>query len=372
MIYLDYSATTPADERVLTAFTKFNLEHFGNPNSNHELGILANHHISKSTKEILEILNVQDYEVVYTSGATEANNLALKGYALANSHKGHHIITSPYEHSSVTSCLNYLAKNGFDVDILELDKNGLIDIKNLEKLITDETILVSIALVNSELGILQDLDGIKEVLRKHPDVCFHSDITQALGKIKFDLNGIDLVSFSGHKIYGLKGIGALLRKKPINLIPVIHGGRSTSILRGGTPPAPLINSLSLALRFVYQDLDKKYSHVQELRRFLIEDLLPDCPHVSLNYKEGIPHIINLSFLNIPASTLHKELSKRHIYISTQTACNSESSFSDTVKRLTGSDKNAASSIRVSLSYLTKKAELVEFVKAVKEVIHADH
>jgi len=371
MIYLDYSATTPANSKVLDAFIATNKAYYGNPNSTHELGILTNHQIAKATKEITEILKADDFEIIYTSGATEANNLALKGYASANRHKGNHIITTPYEHSSVTACLNYLSQKGFDVDVVNLDESGRIDLHHLEKLIKSDTILISIAAVNSELGIIQDFPAIIQILEKYPDVVLHSDMTQAIGKIKIDLSGIDLVSLSAHKFYGIKGIGALLRRKSINLIPVIHGGKSTSPLRSGTPPAPLIYSMAIALRLVYQDFEKKYRHVEELRHFLYEELLADFPHLAYNHKDGIPHIINLSFLEIKAGVLHKELSKRHIYISTQTACNSESSYSDTVKRLTGSDRHAESSVRISLSYLSKKNDLVEFVNAVKEIIDAN-
>ena len=307
MIYLDYSATTPVNPKVLDNYLEFNRDYFGNPNSTHELGLLANHQINKAANEILNILKLENYEVIFTSGATEANNLALKGFAFANMQKGKHIITSPYEHSSVIACLNYLAKFGFDIDILPIDKDGLIDINVLDKTIREDTILVSISKVNSELGIKQDLAKIIETLKKHPQVKFHSDMTQAIGKHRSNLEGIDLISFTGHKIYGLKGIGALLRKKDINLDPVIHGGKSYSIFRGGTPSTPLINSLMVALRYAYQDFEVKIKHVEELNRFFKEDLLKELKHVELNYKNGIPQIINVSFLDIEAQKLHKEL-----------------------------------------------------------------
>ncbi len=367
MIYLDYSATTPVDSRVLEEYEKFNREYYGNPNSTHELGVLAKHQIDKSTKQIKEILNAEDFDVIYTSGATEANNLALKGYAMASSSKGKHIISTPYEHSSVTVCLNYLEKIGYEVDILQLDKTGRIDLNDLEDLLRDDTILVSIALVNSELGIVQDFQKIKDILKKHPNVRFHSDMTQAIGKMDFDISGIDLISFSAHKIYGLKGIGALLRRPEINLIPVIHGGKSTSIFRGGTPPAPLIRSLALSLHYAYQDFDKKIKHIKELNEYLREEL-KNFKHVEINHKLGIPQILNVSFLDVEAGTLHKELSKRHIYLSTQTACSSEAVYSETVKRVTGSDKNAKTSVRISLSHLTKKNELNQFLDACREII----
>ena len=193
-------------------------------------------------------------------------------------------------------------------------------------------------------------------------------MTQAIGKINVDINYCDLVSFSAHKIYGIKGIGALLRKESINLIPVIHGGKSTSIFRGGTPPTPLIHSLGVALEKVYEDFDIKTTHIVNMYKYLVNELLPNIDIANLNSKTGIYHIVNISFLGIKAHVLQKALSKRNIYISTQTACNSESSFSLTVKRLTGSDDLAMSSVRISLSYLTKKDELDKLIVAIKEII----
>lgn len=369
MIYLDYSATTPVNKDVLDAFNEVNLKIYGNPNSSHELGVYAKNMIDDTTKKIKNILHASDYEVIYTSGATEANNLAIIGFAEANNHRGKHIISSPYEHSSVTSCLNYLAKCGYEIDILDIDDQGLVDLNQLEELIRKDTILVSIALINSELGIKQDLKAIKSIIKKQENVIFHSDMTQAVGKINVDVTDCDLVTFTAHKIYGIKGIGALLRKESINLIPVIHGGKSTSIFRGGTPPTPLIYSLGVALEKIYKDFDKKTEHVEELYLYLVHDLLPLVKNANLNYKSGIYHIVNISFLDISASKLQKALSKRGIYISTQTACNSDSSFSITVKRLTGSDELAKSSVRISLSYLTKKTELDDLFEAIKEIIN---
>ncbi len=369
MIYLDYSATTPVNNEVLEAYTKFNQDYFANPNSNHELGLLTKQKIEEATEDIKKVLGVDAFEVIYTSGATEANNLALKGYALSNDHLGKHIITTPYEHSSVTTCLNYLEKCGFEVDVLDIDKTGLIDLDELEELIREDTILVSIALINSELGIKQNLEKITTILKKYPHVRFHSDMTQAIGKQKVDLSKVDLITFSAHKFYGLKGIGVLLRRKNLSLTPVVHGGKSTSIFRGGTPPAPLINSLAVALKLAYNDFDNKLKHIQSLYDYLCNNLLPQIECANINYKFGIPQIVNVSFTKMGAGKLQKELSKKHILISTQTACSSDSSFSVTVKKITSSDTLAETSVRISLSHLTKKAELDELITAIKEILN---
>lgn len=372
MSYLDYSATTPLDMEVLEAFNKANIELYGNPNSNHKLGVLASQLVDDTTSIVNQTLNAKNFEVIYTSGATESNNLAIKGYCLANKDKGKHIITSPYEHSSVTSCLNYLATLGFEIDVLGTDKFGNIDLLELEELIQDDTILVSIATINSELGIKQDIKKINEIVRKHPKVVFHSDMTQAIGKVKVDVNQCDLVSFSAHKIYGIKGVGSLLRKEHINLTPVIHGGKSTSIFRGGTPAAPLIYSLGIALKKAYTNFDSKLNHIQKLYDYLVNGLLKEIENAHINYTSGIPQIINVSFVGLNANKLQQTLSNQKIYISTQTACNSESSFSNTVKRLTGRDDLAKSSVRISISHLTEKEELDQLVEAVKVIIHENN
>lgn len=368
MIYLDYSATTPVNKAVLDKFCEINQLMYGNPNSTHELGLFANKVVAETTKSIENVLNINNHEVIYTSGATEANNLALKGYCESYSFKGKHIITSPYEHSSVTVCLSYLAKHGYDIDVLDIDNEGNLMIDQLEELIREDTILVTIAAINSELGIKQDLKKISEIVKGYPNCKFHSDMTQAIGKIDIDVNLCDLATFSAHKIYGIKGIGALLRKKEIDLTPVIHGGKSTTIFRGGTPPAPLIYSLGIALENIYIDFYEKQVHIDELYDYLINVLMPQIKNTHLNYK-GIPNIVNISFCDLDATILHKALSDRQIYVSTQTACNSESSFSQIVKKITGSDVYAKTSLRISLSYLTKKSELDELFKAIKEILN---
>ncbi|XFA99191.1 cysteine desulfurase family protein [Candidatus Izemoplasma sp. B36] len=369
MIYLDYSATTPVNKKVLDEYYQFNIEHFANPNSSHQLGLLVKEKIEETTKKIQYILNADAYEVIYTSGATESNNLAIVGYALSNQHIGKHIITSPYEHSSVTTCMNYLAKLGFEIDVLGIKEDGLLDLEELDELIRKDTILVSIAYVNSELGIKQDLERIKTIVKKYSGLKLHSDLTQAIGKLKVDLKDIDLVSFSGHKIYGLKGIGALLRKKHIKLTPVIHGGKSTSIFRGGTPPAPLIYSLGIALELAYQDFDNKLLRITNLKEYLLKSLKENIKIAHPNYINSIPQINNVSFPNIEAHIIKKALSEKDIYISTQTACNSESSFSITVKKITDSEALAESSIRISLSHLTKEIEIDTFILELKEIIN---
>ena len=238
MIYLDYSATTPVNEEVLKVFNKVCLEYPGNSNSLHSLGIKSKELEDYATEKIAKLLKVKPSEIIYTSGSSESNNTAIKGVCNKYKNRGNHIITTNLEHSSVIAPLNYLTKEGFTVDYVKIKDNGLVDIDNLKELLTDETILVSISIVDSEIGLRQNIDEIGKLLKEYPKCIFHVDCTQGIGKINIDFTNIDLASISAHKFYGLKGIGLLIKKENIVIEPLIHGGKSTTIYRRGTPPLP--------------------------------------------------------------------------------------------------------------------------------------
>ena len=243
MIYFDNCATTFVDKRVLEVFNKVCIEYPGNSNSIHSLGVKSKELEDYSTKKIAKLLNVNVNDIIYTSGASESNNLAIKGICLKYQNRGKHIITTYLEHSSVSSSIDYLVKLGFEVDYVRIKDDGLIDIDHLKSLMRDDTILVSIAYVDSEIGLVQPINEIGLLLKDYPKCFFHVDCTQALGKIDIDFSLIDLASMSGHKIFGLKGIGLLIKKEKIVIEPLIHGGKSTTIYRSGTPALPLIVSL---------------------------------------------------------------------------------------------------------------------------------
>ncbi len=368
MVYLDYSATTKTSDRVLEEFNRYSKEYFANANSTHALGIKAEKAVSDASDKILKSFGSDDHDVIYTSGATESNNLAIKGIAIKNMTKGKHIITTPFEHSSVVSCFNYLAKKGFQVDICPVDEYGLIDLFSLEEMLTDETVLVSVAAINSETGLKQDIAKIGDLLKKYSNTYFHSDMTQAIGKTDIDISNVDLVSFTAHKLYGIKGVGALLVRKGIKLEPIIHGGKSTTIYRAGTPMTPLVMSLAFTLEEALADFEDKINHIKEIHEYLLKQLEKiECAHINSN-KYSIPQIVNVSFTKIMAHDLQKYLSDMKIYISTQTACASEKSFSTTIKQLTGSDLFAETSVRISLSHLTTKTEIDILIKTIKEAI----
>ena len=361
MVYLDYSATTPVDKRVLETFDKASLEFIGNPNSLHKLGVKSKELIDSSTEVIKKILNLKNSEVIYTSGSSESNNLAIKGICEKYQNRGKHIITTPFEHSSIYGPLNYLSELGYEVDFVNLDSDGRVDLNDLRSKLTDDTILVSVVAVNSEIGILQPIDEIKEIVKEHPKCFFHVDATQAIGKIKLDISDIDLVSFSAHKFFGIKGIGCLIKKDGISLNPQIHGGKSTTNYRSGTPTVALIASLAKALRLAYETIDKDYNHVLELNKYLKEKL-QSYSEVRINSNEySIPHILNFSVLGVKPETMLHALEEDGVYISTQSACSTGAS-SKAVLALTNDEKRANSSIRVSISKITTKEEIDKFME----------
>lgn len=366
MVYLDYSATTPVSEEVIETFSEVCRRFIGNPNSLHKLGVEAKKLIDAATEQIADILKVRPSEIIYTSGASEANNLAIKGVCSKYRNRGNHIITTELEHSSVIAPIQYLQKNGFCVDFVKLDENGLVDLEDLDRLITDETILVSIASVNSEVGIHQDLEKISKIIRKHPKVIFHSDVTQSIGKETIDLSNVDLASMSCQKFYGMKGIGCLVKKDGLVIEPLIHGGKSTTVFRSGTPATPLIASFAKALRLMYTDFDKKCDHVKKINAYLLEKLSTLDIYVNSN-SFCVSNIVNVSIPNIKPETMQHALEEKDIYISTQTAC-STGDYSRAVYAVTNNKDYASHSIRISLSYKTTKEEIDYFIVEFEELL----
>ncbi len=365
MIYLDYSATTPVNEEVLKSYVETTKKIIGNPNSLHKLGVEAKSLIDAATKQIANILGIKPSEVIYTSGASEANNTAIKGICLKYQTRGKHIITTKLEHSSVLEPLNYLTKQGFEVEYVKIKNDGKVDLEDLENKMRPDTILVTIASISSELGIIQPINEIGKIVKKYPKAFFHTDITQSIGKEKIDFTNIDLASFSAQKFYGMKGIGVLVKKENIAIEPLIHGGKSTTPDRSGTPATALIVSTAKALRLAYQDLDKKQQKVKEQNNYLREQLEKN--NFTINSpKDAIPNILNISIDQIKPETMLHALEEKEIYISTKTAC-STNDTSDAVLALTDNIDLARHSIRISISYLTTKEELDIFLKELVKI-----
>lgn len=360
MVYLDYSATTPVDKRVLDTFSKVCVDFPGNPNSLHKLGVESKKLCDEATNQIANLLGVKKEEIIYTSGSSESNNLAIKGIALKYQNRGKHIITTNLEHSSIYGPISYLQHLGFEIDFVKTDRYGLVDMDDLKNLIRDDTILVSICSVSSETGICQDIEKIGEFLKNY-NCFFHCDMTQSIGKKNISLKNVDLVSFSAHKFYGLKGIGVLIKKEKIDLVPLIHGGKSTTIYRSGTPALPLIVSLSKALRLALNEMNNDY--VMKLNS-IIRERISYYENVSINSnKFCVPQILNISVIGIKPETMQHSLEEDDIYISTQSACSSSNPISRSVLEVT-KDKNKASySIRISISTKTTEKEIELFLKS---------
>lgn len=368
MIYLDYSATTPTCDEVLDTFHRVSKDFIGNPNSLHRLGVEAKKLEEEATKQIAELLHVHSSEIIYTSGSSESNNLALKGIALKYQNRGKHILTTSLEHSSIYGPSGYLQKLGFTVDFLETDEFGRVKLDSLKEKLREDTILVSIASVNSETGLLQPVEEIASWLKEHSTCFFHVDMTQSIGKVNLSLKDIDLVSFSGHKIYGIKGIGCLIKKDHVELEPLIHGGKSTTKYRSGTPALALIASLSKALRLALDKLDEKRTYVSSLNEEL-RTFFSTFQDVKVNSNEYcIPHVLNISVLNAKPETVLHALEEKDIYISTQSACSSSNSISKAVLEVTKNELQARHSVRISLSHFTTKEEIDVFKSSFDEMM----
>ena len=365
MIYLDYSATTPVLKEVLDSYNKVTIDYFGNPNSLHSLGVKSRELLNSATKQISNIFKIKEEEIIYTSGSTEANNLALIGCALAHGKRGSHIVVSKLEHESIYGICNYLESIGFYIDYVKNTADGVIDLDDLKGLVNENTVLVSICAANSELGIRQPLKTIKQVINKeNPNTIFHSDMTQAVGKIPINLGDVDMASMSGHKIYGPKGIGMLYKKIGINIKPILYG--SNKDIRPGTPALPLIVSFSKALRIANSDLDKKENTIKKHNDKICE-FLSGYPKILINKTPySIPNILNISLMNIKPETFIHALEKHDVYVSSNTACSS-GKISSAVLGVYGDKKRALTTIRISLSYMTTNEEINEFINIFESV-----
>lgn len=359
MVYLDYSATTPVLKEVLDSYNKVTTDYFGNANSMHSLGIKSHELMVSATKQISNVLKVKENEIIYTSGSTESNNLAIIGTALKRGKKGSHIIVSKLEHESIYGICKYLEECGFIIDYAPNTSEGVIDLEGLRKLINKNTILVSVCAVNSELGIRQPLKTIKQVINKeNPNTLFHSDMTQAIGKISINLNDVDMASMSSHKIYGPKGIGLLYKKESVNIKPILYG--SNNDLRPGTPPLPLMVSFSKALRIANTDLDIKEEKIKKYNDTLIK-FFKNYPRIKINNtRYSIPNILNISLMDIKPETFIHALEKHDVFVSSNTACSS-GKISTSVLNLYNDKERALTTIRISLSYLTTSIEINEFM-----------
>ena len=363
MIYLDYSANTPVDARVLEQFCAVERRCIGNANSHHQAGSAAKAEIDAATIKIASLLGVQPAEIIYTSGASEANNFALKGLARLSRHVGRHIISTPLEHSSVSGTLTALQEQGYEIDLLDVKQDGTVDLEHLKDLLRPDTICVAVTLVDSELGVVQPVQEIAAILKAYPHCHLHVDATQAVGKIPVSFEGVDTMSLTAHKFYGLNGIGLLIKRRNLALEPLIHGGESTTIYRSGTPTVALASSLACALDFAVTDLPGRVDHVAKLNAEL-RAALSTYPLVRINSPEhAIPHVLNLSVRNVKGTVFQRELDAKEVCVSVKSACSSDGLPSRAVFAVSRDRRNALSSWRISLSHLTTEDEIKAFLQA---------
>lgn len=373
-VYLDYQSTTPLDPRVFEAMTPYFLEKFGNPHSrSHAYGWEAEAACEHAREQVASLIGATSKEIVFTSGATESNNLAIKGIAHFYGDKKNHIITVATEHKCVLDSCRHLEREGFKVTYLPVQENGLVDLAKLEAAITDKTALISVMAVNNEIGVIQPLKEIGALCRKH-NVFFHTDAAQAFGKIPLDVNelNIDLMSISGHKIYGPKGVGAIyIRRKPrVRLVPLINGGGQERGFRSGTLPTPLVVGLGEAAAIAQREMPEELKRTKALYDKLYKGIVANVKDVFLNGDEEqrVFSNLNISFAYIEGESMIMAI--RDLAVSSGSACTSASLEPSYVLRALGVDEELAhTSIRFGIGRFTTEEEIDFAIKTVSGAIN---
>ena len=370
MIYLDNSATTKPFKEVLDSFVTVSSEYYGNPSSLHNMGAQAEKLLSQAREQVSKLLKVKPSEIYFTSGGTEGNNLAIKGTALLHKNKGRHLITSSIEHPSVQSAMEQLEQEGFEVTYLPVDQHGRISVANLESAIRKDTILISIMHVNNEVGTVQPIEEIGELLIKHPSILFHVDAVQSIGKLPLSLkeSRVDFCSISGHKFHGLKGTGALYIREGTRLAPLFSGGNQERKLRSGTENVAGAVAMAKALRMTLTKAESGLARMKRIQSMLrnglteIEDVQIHTP-----IEKAAPHIINFSLKGIKSEVFIHSLEQKGIFVSTTSACSSKKKApSKTLLEMGVPETLAESAIRISLSVENSIEEASTALEAFKE------
>ncbi|QIW81029.1 cysteine desulfurase family protein [Bacillus tequilensis] len=363
MIYLDNSSTTKPYDEVLNVYEQTSSRYFGNPSSLHRYGAETEQLLQAAKNQIKRSLGLKTYDIVFTSGATEANNLALKGAALSKIKAGKHIIATSIEHPSVTESLEQLtALFGFDVTYLSVNEDGFVSIEDLKQAIRPDTVLVTMMHVNNEVGSVQPIEEAGEVLKEHPNILFHVDYVQGIYKVPLAIekSGIDLCSISGHKFHGLKGTGALIIKEGTRLIPLITGGSQQKGIRAGTEHTAGAVSLAKAINLAAADFETRLAPMAAAKELFMKRL-SETEGVVVNTPQtnAAPHIINFSVPGIKAEVLLHMLEEQNIFVSTTSACSAkEHKPSKVLLQMGKGEQIAGSSIRISLNY-SQTSEVAE-------------
>ncbi len=358
MIYLDYSTTTIPSLDTLDTYVKISKDYFGMINSNNKLGIDAKNLLEKTTNELSNLFNIMNREIIYTSGATEANNMALIGVALAHHKRGKHIIVSKLEHSSIYEICNYLESIGFEISYVDNDEDGLIKFDDLKNKIREDTILVSICAINYETGVRQPLKMIRQIIKKENEqTIFHSDLSQAIGKTYVSFRDIDLGSVSAHKFYGPQDIGFLYKSDIIKMSPLLYSSKNYEFKMTGNSLA-LIVSMVGALKNALKDIDKRERYINLLNERIV-DKLQNLEGITINKtKYSIPHILSISFDSIPVDVISNILNNNEIYVST----NKPNEINASVMAIYNDLERSKRTMRISLSHLTTVLEINRFLE----------
>lgn len=369
MIYLDYVATTPLNSEVLNTYHNLLSNYFYNADSMYDKGIEVNRLMEHSRKLISESFKVKEDEIIFTSCGSEANNMAIKGTAFQYQNRGKHIITTAIEHSSVYETCKELEKFfGFEVTYLGVDHKGRISLEELEKSIRDDTILVSIMYVNNEIGVINPIEEIKQIVKKYDKIKLHFDMVQALGKLPIDLTDVDLASFSAHKIYGLKGSGLLFKRRSTTIVPLINGGQQEFGMRGGTSNACSNIVFAKTLRLALENFDNKAKHIKMINSYA-RKCLNQIEGVIINSDETccISSILNFSCPGYKPEVILHDLESEEIYLSTRSACSSKSENISRIMAQLNLDKEIASSaLRISFGEHTTIEDIDKFCYYLQE------
>ncbi len=370
MPYFDYAANYPLREEVLATFAKVESERFGNANSLHEEGKKSLALIEEASKKILSLfsLSEDEYEVVYTSGATESNNLAIKGVYRSYEGNGKRIIASEFEHSSVNATLSSLLNGGAEIELFKSCPNGKIDLNDLSAKATSNTILTCLSYVEDELGAIQPVFEAQKIIRERTAGFLLVDATQAIGKIPCKFGSFDLISFSPHKFGGIIGTGILLKRKEIVLSPLMNGGSSVSIYRSGTPPTGLIVSTAKALELALAEQKENFERTSKLRDLLLASIPAD-KRIRINSFLENPFVVNLSIEGMKGAEIVKRLDEKGFEVSHKAACSIGNTPSKAIMSVYHDKNRAKSSFRISLCSLSKEEEVLSLAAAIKEIIY---